>query len=302
LNLLPVLPFPFLEHRYTYLPIMASAILFALVLARTHARAGQRAWFAPACALGLALLAFGNGLALNASALSAAEWARQLRVPFRDIERQHATLPPETLLYFIDPITPTTGGLGGMFFLRYGRDITVKNWTEYARLREHNAAFVYYFDSTRRPHEIPVERDAVTQATPPLPARVGASIELEGYEIAQRTLRGDTPLVLILYWRAQKPIEHDYTTFVHLVAPDGNLVASLDSPPRKGTAPTSEWRVHLLTADAIVLPIGADAPRGAGYRIEFGLYDPRTQQRLPIVDAPGKVIADKVTISPFTLE
>ena len=143
MTLIPVLPFPFLEHRYLYLPIISSAILFAFAFHKLFARFSIYRWFAPGAALGFALIAFANGMWLDKSASAAAEWARQLRVPYRDIERQHATFPQNTLLYFIDPITPTTGGLSGMFFMRYGREVHVRNWTEYARLRDHNAAFVY---------------------------------------------------------------------------------------------------------------------------------------------------------------
>jgi len=300
ITLIPVLPFPFLEHRYLYLPIMASAILFALVFHQIYKRWNQRAGFVPLTALGFTLLAFANGFWLNDSAIAAAEWARQLRVPFRDIERQHATFPKDTLLYFIDPITPTTGGLSGMFFMRYGRDVHVRNWTEYARLRDHNAAYVYYFDETRKPREIMVEKNASVQAFPATPIDFAAPIHLEGFEVAQTSVKRSTPIILIAYWRARATIEADYTVFVHLISPDGKIVAQLDTlgVPRKGQSPTSTWMPGRLVAEAILLST-QDVPAGVGYRLQFGLYDAVSQERLSIVDANGVFVADTITLEFF---
>ncbi len=294
MTLIPVLPFPFLEHRYLYLPIIASAILFALVFQKLFARLNVHRWFAPGAALGFALIALANGIWLEESAIGAAEWARQLRVPFRDIERQHATFPPNTLLYFIDPITPTTGGLSGMFFMRYGRDVYVRNWSESARLRDHNAAFVYYFDAERKPREIAVDKNITLTTSPGMPAQFSAPIVLEGFEIAQTTIKRGTPIVLILYWRAREKIETDYTFFAHLVATDGKIVAQYDAPPRKGQIPTSAWQANRLIADAVVIATD-NVPIGAEYKLQFGLYDANTQQRLSIANSQ----VDSIVIESF---
>jgi hypothetical protein len=301
LNLIPVLPFPFIEHRYLYIPILSAAIFLGLMLELARSVLGRRSWFALASSGGLALLFLGSGLAVNESALSAAEWARQLRVPFRDIERQHATFPKDTLLYFIDPITPTTGGLSGMFFLRYGRDISVKNWTEYAGLREHNVSYVYYFDETRRPREILADQDASPRVSPALPVDYAAPIRLQALEVANTTIRRGSPLVLILYWRGTGSIDRRYTVFVHLLDREGKRVAGYDSEPRKGQAPTTGWEPGRLSADAIVVPVGAEVPLGSGYKIAVGLYDLQTQQRLAVIGAQGQPAGDGILIEPFTV-
>ncbi|MBI4789467.1 MAG: hypothetical protein HY782_20750 [Chloroflexi bacterium] len=301
LNLVPVLPFPFIEHRYLYIPILSAGIMLALLFYQARAHLGERRWFASASAIGLALLLLGTGLALNESALAAAEWARQLRVPFRDIERQHATFPKDTLLYFIDPITPTEGGLSGMFFLRYDREITVKNWTAYANLREHNVSYVYYIDEARRPREIPVQKDAATQPSIGLPAEYAAPIRLEGYEVAQTRIQRGEPLILILYWRAFGPLDRRYTVFAQLVDRDGKIVAGYDSEPRKGQSPTTTWEPGRLNADAIVLPVGADVPPGSGYKLQLGLYHLPTQERVSVVNAEGQPVADAITIESFAI-
>ncbi len=291
MNLLPVLPFPFIENRYLYLPIMAAAVILALLFDQARQVIGARGGFASIAAMLLALLAFGNGLSINTSALSAAEWARQLRVPFHDIELRHPTFPQNTLLYFIDPITPTTGGLSGMSMVRYGAGVWVKNWTEYADFRQYNAAYVYYFDATRRPREILVDQNAATRIAPALPIDFGASIQLTGYEVPRTTVKRGDPIVLMLYWRATGKIDRDYTMFAHLVAPDGTVIAVYDSAPRKGKAPTSQWNAMPYIADSILIPVNADAPIGGDDRIEIGWYDSATQQRL----------SDTAVIAPFNI-
>ncbi len=301
LNLLPVLPFPFIEHRYLYLPILSAAIILALVFEQALPVFRSRNWFPPASSAGLALLALGSGLAVNASAMDAAEWARQLRVPFRDIERTHATFPDDTLLYFIDPITPTTGGLSGMFFLRYGRGVTVSNWTEPVDLRGHKASYVYYFDEARRPHEILVEKNIALATNPCLPVGFEAPLRLEGYELARATIQRGTPLVLFLQWRSTAPMEQDYTIFVHVLNARGETVAGYDSPPRKGEYPTSQWKPNLPVADAVLVPLRSDLPVRSDYRVEIGLYDPRTQERLAIVDAQGMRVANAITFGPVSI-
>ena len=153
-------------------------------------------------------------------------------------------------MYFIDPITPTTGGLSGMFFLRYGRDITVRNWTEYARLRDHNVSYVYYFDEARRPREILADKNAVPLVAPSLPLDFAVPIRLEGLEVAGTNIPRGSPAVLILYWRGLDKIDRNYTVFVHLLdrevdvipgfgstlAAEDRLLAQLDADPNRPAA------------------------------------------------------------------
>lgn len=299
MNLLPVLPFPFIENRYLYLPIAAAALVLALLLYQARRTVGTRAGFALASAVILALLAVGNGFAINDSALSAAEWARQLRVPFRDIAREHPTLPSNTLLYFIDPITPTTGGLSGMAMVQYGSGVWVKNWTEYADLARYDHAYVYYFDETRRPIEVPAQKDVSTRTSLAAPVDFQGGIRFTGYEVPRVKVTRGAPLVLILYWQATTKIDRDYTMFAHLLASDGTVLASYESQPRKGKMPTTSWDTDHYVADSILIPVGAQAPIESGCRIELGWYDSATHQRIAVVGAGGKTQGDTIVIRPF---
>ncbi len=74
---------------------------------------------------------------------------------------------------------------------------------------------------------------------------------------------------MTLYWRAEGVFEADYTTFVHLLSPDGTPVLNFDHPPPR---PTTNWLEGEIVADPITLAIPADFPTGR-YSLEVGLYN-----------------------------
>jgi hypothetical protein len=231
-----------------------------------------------------------------------AEIARQRRVPFRDIERKHPTFPANSYLYFIDPVSPLPE-LTGMFLMRYGRAINVggDRAPTNARLRDFDHVFVYHFDETGKPIEVRANARAALEQSPPLPVSFEQPIVLDDVEIVQpRVKRGDS-LIVLLHWHASNPIDRDYTVFVHLVDAKGKIIAGYDEQPRKGTAPTSQWRQYVPVVDPIVMPIPADAPLGDAYRLQIGLYDLPTMQRLAIVDAQGQSLGDALTVLPLSV-
>jgi hypothetical protein len=95
-------------------------------------------------------------------------------------------------------------------------------------------------------------------------------------------------LRLQLTWQATDWVEGDYTAFVHLVGPDGQMIAQADRAPIDGFVPTGRWRAGFAAADAFELAIPADAAPGT-YALKLGLYDPATGQRLAVTqgDAPA---------------
>ncbi|NWG75919.1 MAG: hypothetical protein HXY24_15175 [Rubrivivax sp.] len=99
---------------------------------------------------------------------------------------------------------------------------------------------------------------------PPLTASdvtFGGSIRLIGYRAAGAAV--------VLCWEALKPVDIDYTVFVHGLD-DAGATLSADGQPRNGAYPTSVWLAgeqimdtHVLTAPARQLSIGL-------YRLETG--------------------------------
>jgi len=301
-TLAPVLPFPFVELRYLYLPAMVSGILLALGFEHAFTVLKNARWFQIFAALALGLIVIGSALSVASANAGIAEIARQRRVPFRDIERQHPTFPPSTHLYFIDPVSPLPE-LTGMFLMRYGRAVNVSGDRNppTTRLRDFKNVYVYHFDETGKPIEVQADTTAALEISPPLPIVFEQPLVLDDVEIVRsRVKRGDV-LIVLLYWHASGKIDRNYTVFVHLEDARGNLLAGHDTQPRNGNLPTSHWTPYVPLVDAIVMPIPADVPPGTDYCLRIGVYYLPTMQRLDIVDAQGRPLGDSLTLQPLSV-
>jgi hypothetical protein len=117
-------------------------------------------------------------------------------------------------------------------------------------------------------------------ATPqnPLNLSFADQITLLGFDINPKS----KIVNLKLYWRADSLPPADYTVFIHLLDPLGNLVAQFDSPPAGGAYPTSLWDPGEIIVDEHLMP---DLPAGH-YTLQVGLYRPDTGERLPVEGSP----------------
>lgn len=90
-------------------------------------------------------------------------------------------------------------------------------------------------------------------------------------------------LHLVLYWKAETPVEASYTVFTQLFAPDGQMVAQQDNVPVTGLAPTDTWQPGVVIRDPYRLALPADAPPGA-YVLHLGVYDAAGRRTLTMAD------------------
>jgi hypothetical protein len=126
-----------------------------------------------------------------------------------------------------------------------------------------------------RPRE-PVSDDV----TYPTEARVGESITLLGYDLSAERVRPGGTLTVTLVWRAEAPLDTDYTAFVHLTDAVGNLVSQSDHPPLSGAYPTSLWMAGDVIRDPHRLDIDEDSTPSA-CNLSIGMYNATTGERLP---------------------
>jgi len=98
-----------------------------------------------------------------------------------------------------------------------------------------------------------------------------------------------------LEWQALRAPGDDYTVFVHLLGPDGLLHGQIDGWPVSGTRATSSWAPGERIVDLYVVEVPADAPPGA-YQVEIGLYLLSTGQRLPVLNADGVPVDDRLLL------
>jgi hypothetical protein len=83
-----------------------------------------------------------------------------------------------------------------------------------------------------------------------------------------------------VHWQALRPLERDYTVFVHVIDPNGQLQGQQDTMPQDNKLPTSRWRPGQVVADRYRVALKPGAPSGGGYRYALGLYEWQTGQRL----------------------
>lgn len=110
-----------------------------------------------------------------------------------------------------------------------------------------------------------------------------ASVEPEGLEAWR----------VRLLWAARGPIARDYTVFVHVIA-NGEMVAQNDGYPANELLPTSWWRPGDQIEDERSVYIPSEL--AADWRVEVGLYELETLERVAVVDEKGQPVADKVRV------
>ncbi|MBV9119406.1 MAG: hypothetical protein JOZ39_01765, partial [Chloroflexi bacterium] len=101
-------------------------------------------------------------------------------------------------------------------------------------------------------------------------ATFGGILRLDGYSV--------TADRLILAWTCVAEPARDYTVFVHVVDGEGHVVAQDDAQPLDGGYPTAMW----ATGEKVIDPIAIAVAPGA--RLEIGLYDAASGQRLTLDD------------------
>ncbi len=108
-------------------------------------------------------------------------------------------------------------------------------------------------------------------------------------------------LRLTLYWRAEKHIDAEWTAFVHVLSPDGSLLAGLDQQPMGGRAPTTTWSPGQMVAYTVVIPVPTAAVTGE-HRIGIGWYQWPTLERLPAQSDSLPVSDRVVTLGPAFIQ
>jgi len=133
------------------------------------------------------------------------------------------------------------------------------------------------------------------QPQAPRQANFGDRIMLVGADLAPDPVAPGELLQVTLYWQALREMDVPYTVFVHLLGPDGRVVAGHDGEPLNGSRPTTGWVPGEYVADLHELPIPAGLATG-DYVVEVGLYDAGVLAlpRLSILGEEGQSETDRV--------
>lgn len=130
----------------------------------------------------------------------------------------------------------------------------------------------------------------------PLNVRVGESIRLIGYD-APATAKPSERIRVTLFWRADKNVNTDYTTFVQLLDADDNAVARprVDTMTGGGLDSPFLWMPGEVVTDRVEMTLPADLRSGT-YRLIVGLYRYPELDRISARDESGQPLDEFVTL------
>ncbi len=130
---------------------------------------------------------------------------------------------------------------------------------------------------------------------------LGDSLSLPGYNIRPTSLQAGDAASITLWWQTAASMEMDYTAFIHILRPDGQVLVQEDRLLRSGNRPTSRWRVGEVVRDEYQLTLPPDA-EPAQYVVTTGVYYWRTGERLPVWDGNGqRVTNDTIALGAITV-
>ena len=107
---------------------------------------------------------------------------------------------------------------------------------------------------------------------------------------ASLIMQSANELTVTVAWQANKAIQPNLVTFIHVVGPTG-LLTQVDTPPLSGYWQPQWWQPGIVLQDqhTLTLPLPFDPNQ---HYILIGLYDAASQIRLSIVDTNGQPTAD----------
>ena len=129
----------------------------------------------------------------------------------------------------------------------------------------------------------PLQSGASTQPDAiDVPVEVGSVVDFLGYQLLTDTVLPGQEVKIMTFWQIKQRLDLPLSIFVHLLAPDGSIVAQQDGFDVTAAA--------LYPNDIVVqvhtLSVPSSVPEGTGW-LALGMYRPDTLMRLPVT-LPGR--------------
>jgi hypothetical protein len=129
--------------------------------------------------------------------------------------------------------------------------------------------------------------DELAVVPAPLQVRFDECCELVGYVPPDQPVQSGDWVPLTLVWRALALVDQDYSLYVHARTADGQLVGQIDTFHGNGMYPTSQWRAGEIIVDPVQLFIPWQAEGPSLLRLNVGLSERATRERLPAFAQDG---------------
>jgi hypothetical protein len=115
----------------------------------------------------------------------------------------------------------------------------------------------------------------------------GDRMRLRGWGLDKTGVHPGTALTVTLAWEATIELSDQYVVFLHLLSPDGTLVAQHDAAPVGWVLPHSAWPAGTTLSYPVTIEIPEELPADE-YRLLVGVYLWPSVERLPVLaDVPG---------------
>jgi hypothetical protein len=118
-------------------------------------------------------------------------------------------------------------------------------------------------------------------------ARLEGHLALLSFQLAPDTARAGETLPLTLEWQATGPVPGDFSVFVHVLAPDGQLWGQSDKVSPLAEFPTGRWPAGRRMTDGHQLALKPDI-RAGSYALRVGLWDRLSGVRLRVLGPDGQ--------------
>ncbi len=105
----------------------------------------------------------------------------------------------------------------------------------------------------------------------PVSVDFGGKLELQGYEIDDRSLAPGSDMTITLFWRGLVPMTGEYVVSVQVIDPDPARLTKAAQEDRPPVPPTTTWTPGETVTDSRTLTVFPDAPPGR-YRVMVVVY------------------------------
>lgn len=130
------------------------------------------------------------------------------------------------------------------------------------------------------------------EARQPLDATWDGQVALSAYRLDEFT--PGSRAYVVLWWRALRHPDRDYTVFVHLLDAEGQIITQFDKLPLSDFYPMRAWPLNVDQRDTYPLKVPKDADLDGAW-LAIGLYDHHSEQRLP-VSRDGVPVGDSLRL------
>ncbi|MCB9076487.1 MAG: hypothetical protein H6631_02745 [Anaerolineaceae bacterium] len=118
------------------------------------------------------------------------------------------------------------------------------------------------------------------------------SLRLIGYTIDRPSIKPGEWLPVTLYWQAVRPIDQNYSAFVHVLNTDGESIGQANTYPDGGKWPTSMLSPDQVLRDTYYVFIPPDTEAPIATRLALGIFDFDDPARLAksAINSVGEVV------------